>query len=143
MTANERPRALGDAQISQFIRDGFVRIDNAFPRELADQARAILWRDLPCSAHDPSTWTRPVIRLPGYGDSPFREAINTPALHAAFDEIVGDWSGQTATIRRSRSQSVLRSEGREVGDVARFRCRGASRCVTRVVMSLALRGREK
>ena len=87
MTAN--PRALDDAQIAQFIREGFVRIDNAFPRDLAEAARAIMWRDLPCREDDPSTWTRPVIRLPGYGDPPFRDAINTAVLHAAFDQIVG------------------------------------------------------
>ncbi|WP_426408066.1 phytanoyl-CoA dioxygenase [Bradyrhizobium ganzhouense] len=87
MTAN--PRALDDAQIDQFIREGFVRIDNAFPRDLAEAARAIMWRDLPCREDDPSTWTRPVIRLPGYGDPPFRDAINTAVLHAAFDQIVG------------------------------------------------------
>src|SRR3569833_3935845 len=41
------PRALDDAQIAQFIRDGFVRIDNAFPRALAEAARGIMWRGLP------------------------------------------------------------------------------------------------
>jgi len=53
MTANARPRALDDAQIVQFVREGFVRIDHAFPRDLAEEARAIMWRDLPCSEHDP------------------------------------------------------------------------------------------
>ncbi len=89
MTVSERPRALDAAQIQQFISDGFVRIDDAFPREFAEAARAIMWRDLPCSEHDPATWTRPVVRLPYYGDPPFRDAINTPVLHAAFDQIVG------------------------------------------------------
>jgi hypothetical protein len=82
-------RALSGAQIEQFIRDGFVRVDHAFPRELADQARAIMWRDLACDPDDPKTWTRPVIRLPGYGQEPFRKAVNRPRLHAAFDQIVG------------------------------------------------------
>ena len=85
----KQPRALGTAQIEQFIQDGFVRIDEAFPRQLADESRAILWRDLPCEADDPATWTRPVIRLGWYGDEPFRLAVNTPMLHAAFDQIVG------------------------------------------------------
>jgi hypothetical protein len=40
-------RALDDARIVQFITQGFVRIDNAFPRELAEQGRAIMWRDRP------------------------------------------------------------------------------------------------
>lgn len=35
-------RGLEPARIEQFITDGFVRIDHAFPRELADAARAIL-----------------------------------------------------------------------------------------------------
>jgi hypothetical protein len=89
MTDGEHARPLSGAQIEQFIQHGFVRIDNAFPRELAEQGRAIMWRDLPCSEHDPSTWTRPVVRLPGYGQEPFRQAINTSVLHAALDQIVG------------------------------------------------------
>jgi hypothetical protein len=80
---------LSDAQVEQFIRDGFLCVDRAFPRKLADQGRAILWRDIPCDPHDPTTWTKPVVRLPGYGGEPFREAANTPVLHAAFDRLVG------------------------------------------------------
>jgi hypothetical protein len=82
-------RALSDAQIRQFIGDGFVRIDRAFPRELADEGRAILWRDLPCDPDDPATWTRPVIRLDYYSDEPFKRAVNSPMLYTAFDQLVG------------------------------------------------------
>lgn len=90
MIAREGPaRVLRDAQIEQFINDGFVRIDKAFPRRLADACRAILWRDLPCDRDDPATWTRPVIRLGWYDAAPFRKAANSPALHAAFDQLVG------------------------------------------------------
>lgn len=84
-----RPSALSDAQVDQFIRDGFIRIDRAFPRELADEGCAIMWRDIPFDSHDPATWTKPVIRLPGYGGGPFQKAANTPVLHAAFDRLVG------------------------------------------------------
>lgn len=82
-------RLLSQAQIAQFIQDGFVRIDEAFPRQWADQGRAILWRDLPCDPDDPATWTRPVVRLGWYGEEPFKQAANTPVLHAAFDQLVG------------------------------------------------------
>lgn len=81
--------ALTAAQVSSFISDGFVRIDNAFPPELADKGRAILWAATGCNPDDPTTWTRPVIRLGGYSDLPFRLAANTPLLHAAYDQIVG------------------------------------------------------
>jgi hypothetical protein len=89
MPANEQPRVLSNAQIEQFVRDGFVRVGRAFSQQLAEQGRAILWRDLPCDADDPSTWTRPVVRLGQYGDAPFKEAVNSPVLHAAFDQLVG------------------------------------------------------
>jgi hypothetical protein len=87
--AREPVRSLSDAQIQQFIQDGFVRIDRAFPRELAEEGRAIMWRDIPFDPRDSTTWTKPVIRLPGYGQEPFRAAANTPVLHAAFDQLVG------------------------------------------------------
>lgn len=89
MTDNDRSRALSSAQVDQFIRDGFVRVDHAFPRELAEEGRAIMWRDIPFDPGDRATWTQPVVRLPGYGGRPFNEAANTPLLRAAFDQLVG------------------------------------------------------
>ena len=89
MTNDVYPPALGAAEIEQFIEDGFVRIDGAFPRALAEEGRAIMWRDIPCDPDDPATWTRPVVRLAGYGGGPFAAAANTPVLHAAFDQLVG------------------------------------------------------
>ena len=83
------PYALENAQVEQFISDGFVKIDNAFSRELADECRAILWRDTGCDPDDPKTWTRPVIRLGQYGQQPFVRAANTLLLHHAFDQLVG------------------------------------------------------
>jgi len=87
--SREAPRALSAAQIEQFFHDGFVRIDDAFPPHLAETAVARLWRDTGCDPGDPATWTRPVIRLGMYTEPAFVEAANTPALHAAFDQLVG------------------------------------------------------
>jgi hypothetical protein len=75
--------------VARFRRDGFARIDDAFPRELADAARGILWKDTGCDPRDRSTWTRPVVRLGMYAQAPFREAASTPTLHDAFDALVG------------------------------------------------------
>ena len=85
----EQKTALDDAEVRRFIEDGFVRLDHAFPRELADEGRKILWRDTGCDPDDPSTWTKPVIRLGGYDHEPFRQAVNSPLLHVAFDQLVG------------------------------------------------------
>jgi len=75
--------------IDQFISNGFVRIENAFPRELAEQGREILWRDTGCDPLDPKTWTKPVIRLYDYPQEPFRLAVNSPPLLEAYDQLVG------------------------------------------------------
>jgi hypothetical protein len=80
---------LTDAQIQGFVRDGFVRLDHAFPREVADEARAILWREIGWDSNDPRTWTRPVVRLGMYTGAPFVAAANTRRMHAACDQLVG------------------------------------------------------
>ena len=85
---------LSDEQVQRFVHDGYAKVEAAFPRELADQGRAILWRDTGCDEADPSTWTKPVIRLRMYGQEPFARAVNTPVLYEAFDQLAGPrrWS---------------------------------------------------
>lgn len=80
---------LTEREIASFVADGFVAVRGAFPRALADRGRAELWADTGCDPDDPATWTRPVVRLGGYHSAPFVEAANTPALHAAYDRLVG------------------------------------------------------
>lgn len=76
-------------EINQFINDGFVKIENAFPKEVAEQCCEILWKDSGCDPHDPSTWTQPVVRLGEYAQEPFRIAANTEKLLAAYDQLAG------------------------------------------------------
>lgn len=80
---------LSEAQLRRFVTDGFVRIDGAFPRTVADEARALLWRALEARPDDPTSWTRPVVRLGQYADPPFAAAAASPVLHGAFDQLVG------------------------------------------------------
>jgi len=82
-------RVLTDRQREQFVRDGFVKLENAFPVEIAAEARAILWRATGCDPMDKTTWTHPVVRLGDFSQEPFQKAANTRVLCAAFDELVG------------------------------------------------------
>jgi hypothetical protein len=82
-------RVLADQQREQFVRDGFVMLENAFPADIAAEARMILWRETACDPEDRATWTRPVVRLGDFPQEPFQKAANTPMLHSAFDELVG------------------------------------------------------
>src|SRR3546814_9407740 len=80
---------LNQQQIHDFIHDGFVRIDNVFSSEVAKEARAILWHDLPGNPNDPDTWKQPVVWLGMYSQPPFVRATNNEVLHGAFDQLVG------------------------------------------------------
>lgn len=82
-------RVSSAAEIEQFVADGFVRIDDAFPRELAGACRQILWRATGYTEDAPSTWTRPVVRIGEIAHPLFREAASSPALVAAYDALVG------------------------------------------------------
>ena len=80
---------LSKSDIDSFIERGFIKLDGAFPSELASLGREILWKDLPCDPYDSSTWTFPVVRLGDYAQEPFRRAVNTQVLHETFDQLVG------------------------------------------------------
>lgn len=82
-------RVLTDAQLTGFVHDGFVKLEGAFSSEVADEARAILWQDTGCDPRQPTTWTKPVVWLGDYAQEPFRKAVNTEVLRAAFDQLVG------------------------------------------------------
>lgn len=81
---------LSTTEIEQFITTGFVRIDNAFSKEIAEEVLDILWNDLPCDRFNPSTWTTPVIRLGMYTQPLFVESLNTEKLHAAYNQLIGE-----------------------------------------------------
>lgn len=83
-------RALSAAQLKQFEEEGYVRLDGAFPQDIAAECREMLWRDTGCEPTNRATWTKPVIRLGEHFEPPFRGAVNTPQLHGAFDSLVGE-----------------------------------------------------
>ncbi|MBU8540299.1 phytanoyl-CoA dioxygenase family protein [Falsiroseomonas tokyonensis] len=83
------PNSLSAAQLQDFLRDGAICLANAFPAALAAECRALLWQQTGCDPDRPEGWTRPVVRLGPQAAAPFLASGNTPALHAAFDQLVG------------------------------------------------------
>jgi hypothetical protein len=75
--------------VERFIVDGYVRIDEAFPRELADACRRILWLATGLSEDAPETWIQPVLRVGEIANELFVQAANTRRLRAAYDALVG------------------------------------------------------
>jgi hypothetical protein len=87
-----------DDLIDAFVRDGFVKVEQAFPAEVADACETLLWDQIEAERDDPATWTRPVYWVGDMPFPPFVEAANTPVLHDAFDTLVGPgrWSPRTS-----------------------------------------------
>jgi hypothetical protein len=88
---------LSDDEVQRFITDGFVHLAGAFPRSVAEAGREALWRMTGFDPADRATWTRPVVRIPGSGDEPFRLAVTTERLRGAWDQLVGPgrWTPRT------------------------------------------------
>ncbi|NJN58924.1 MAG: phytanoyl-CoA dioxygenase family protein [Leptolyngbyaceae cyanobacterium SL_5_9] len=80
---------LTNEQIERFITNGYVRVKQAFARELADRCCKIFWADTGYDPDDRSTWKKSVIRTPDHSEPPFVQAANTRKLRTAFDQLVG------------------------------------------------------
>jgi hypothetical protein len=89
MNGGPQPPALEREDIARFVRDGFIRIEGAFSREAAVECSRQIAARGRIDLADPSTWTQPVVRIVGAGDPVFADVINTPKLHAAYDDVVG------------------------------------------------------
>lgn len=77
-------------QVESFIKDGFVKLEDAFSRDLAGECRNELWADMGLSPDRPETWNEPVVRIGWKSSPPFVAAANTQHLHAAYDSLVGE-----------------------------------------------------
>lgn len=86
------PQAMGltSHQVENFINDGFVKVEDAFSRDLARDCRNELWADIGLAPDRPETWNEPVVRVASKLSPPFVAAANTPRLHAAYDSLVGE-----------------------------------------------------
>jgi hypothetical protein len=96
---------LSRSQLSAYRRDGFVRLDQAFPRSLALRCRELLWRQIDEDRTDQSTWRRPVVRVGAQTDPAFSDAAQSPRWIEAVFEVAGvnadptPWMGGTFAIR--------------------------------------------
>ncbi|GII32828.1 phytanoyl-CoA dioxygenase family protein [Planotetraspora mira] len=79
-----------DVDVERFVADGFLKIEEAFPRAVGDRIRESLWEQIGLSPDRPSEWVKPVIWATDQtGQGPFGEAIRSPKIAAALDQIAG------------------------------------------------------
>lgn len=75
--------------VDRFIRDGFVKIESAFDRELGLRCQEQLWATTGLNPDDPGTWTESLVRVTSMGTTEFTAAANTEVLTDAYDALVG------------------------------------------------------
>jgi len=96
---------LSRREVEAFRRDGFVRLEQAFPRSLALRCRDLLWEQIDEDPADASTWRRPVVRVGSQTDRAFSDAAQAPRWVNAIKELIGPnadptpWMGGTFAIR--------------------------------------------
>ena len=64
MAARTSYRELSAGQERQFLDHGYVVIEQAVARDLAEQWRDLAYRRLGYDARDPATWLEPKVHLP-------------------------------------------------------------------------------
>ncbi|WP_026256411.1 hypothetical protein [Mycobacterium sp. 155] len=47
--------------VDAFIRDGFVKVEQAVPCEIAEEARDLLWAQIGLAPTEPQSWKQPVV----------------------------------------------------------------------------------
>jgi hypothetical protein len=100
-------------EIESFIADGFVVAQGAVPRETIRQCLKDLapgFAETGLSPDDPTTWSKPVVRLMTPITRSFIDAGTRPLIYATYDRLVGEgkWNppgrlGATVAVRFASS----------------------------------------
>lgn len=73
--------------VDAFKRDGFVKVEQAVPAEIADAARDLLWTQIGLSPDDPASWATAVVWAADLtGAGPFGQVVNSAPLAGALDQ---------------------------------------------------------
>jgi hypothetical protein len=80
----------GMVETAAFIRDGFVKLDEAALRDVANAARELIWGQIGLSPDDPDAWTQPVVWAADLtAEGPFGQLAASARLAEALDEVCG------------------------------------------------------
>ncbi len=76
--------------VDSFVENGFLKVDEAAPRETAEAARQVLWTRIGLSQDNAETWTQPVVWTADLtGEGPFGVLARSHRLAEALDALCG------------------------------------------------------
>jgi len=84
---SKRFKSLTDEQVAHFMEKGYVRIPQAFSKEMADEWTKTLWVRLGYDPNDKTTWTREKIHMPWHRREPVTEIA--PKAWDAMCDLLG------------------------------------------------------
>jgi len=95
-------QTLTEAQVAQFEEDGFLKLEEAFPRVSALAAQDFLWERLAALGvrkDDGATWTEPMVHIKEAYNDPIFQVCQTERLTGAIEDLVGKgrWAGKGKT----------------------------------------------
>ncbi|QJD86313.1 hypothetical protein [Cohnella herbarum] len=96
-------KVLTEEQVRHFKEKGWVKVEQAYPREEALKVQEFLWSELAkrgVHKDDPSSWTEPVVRLGDYVD-PVTDGLNSDRLTGAIEDLLGDGRWQLGHQREN------------------------------------------
>lgn len=79
---------LTDAEVDHFLTRGYVKIENAFPREVAEEWGRACFDRLGYDRHDPSTWAEVRIHMGGGGQTVDVKEF-APRVYGAIGDLLG------------------------------------------------------
>lgn len=91
---------LTQEQVNQFIELGWVKVEQAFPKEVALEAQSIVWENVEkrgIRKEDESTWTEEMVQLNETYEHDEFQKCNTTRLADAIEDLVGEgrWADRT------------------------------------------------
>ncbi|MFC5650027.1 hypothetical protein ACFPYJ_13035 [Paenibacillus solisilvae] len=99
------PKVLTNEQVQHFREKGWVKVEQAYPREEALKVQDFLWDELAkrgFNKEDPSSWTEPVVRLGDYVN-PVTDGLNSDRLTGAIEDLLGEGRWQCGQDRHNVS----------------------------------------
>jgi hypothetical protein len=89
-------KVLTKEQVEQFMENGWVKVEQAFPKEAALNAQQVVWGHVEkrgALQNDPTTWTKEMIQINESYDNDEFQLCNSLRMADAIEDLIGEGRG--------------------------------------------------